>query len=217
MQAPVPHDPPKACGLAVTSLVCGCLGFLLAFLTGIPAIITGHMALGKIKRSGGTIGGTGIATTGLVLGYVTTAMTLVWIMVAALVTPAIFKALERAEMAENVSNVRQLHLGCLSYAMDHDGKYPPTLEALESEGFIMSLDALRYKDGKTKHDWIYSAGHMDTDDMSIILIAAPMTTGSGARPKRIALLLDGSARPMPESDYQQQLRDQQAAESAPGP
>ena len=214
---PIPSGPPKTSGLAIASLVCGCLGFILAFLTGIPAIITGHKALGKIKRSGGTLGGSGIATTGLVLGYVTTGFTVVWLALAALATPAIFKALERANMAENISNVRQIKLAADMYAMDHDGQYPPKVQLLEDTGYIHSLDELRYKDAKdkTRHDWLYTAGHANTDNPTIILFAGPMTESDGK--KRIVCFLDSSSKPLPESDYQRQLRSQRTPESPSGP
>jgi hypothetical protein len=39
-------------------------------LTGIPAIICGHVARGRIARSGGTLGGGGQALGGLLMGYV---------------------------------------------------------------------------------------------------------------------------------------------------
>jgi len=67
---PVPApDPPKAPGLAIASLVLGILGFILLFLSSIPAIITGHIALARIRRSQGRIGGQNIAIAGLACGY----------------------------------------------------------------------------------------------------------------------------------------------------
>ena len=156
-----------------------------------------------------------MATTGLVLGYVTTGLTVVWIAVAALATPVIFKALERANMAANASNGRQIQMVCMSYAMDNDGKFPPDLQTLETEGHIPFLDALRYKESKkAKHDWIYFAGHSESDSYDTILIAAPMTTKGG---KRVVGYLDGSVRTIREAEYQQQIRDQQAAESSSDP
>lgn len=63
---------PASSGLAIASLVCGICGFILG-LTVIPALITGHIALSKIKKSGGIIHGRGMAIAGLILGYITTA------------------------------------------------------------------------------------------------------------------------------------------------
>lgn len=54
-------------GLAVASLICGCAQFIAWILTGIPAIILGHIALSQIKRTGQE--GRGMAIAGLVLGY----------------------------------------------------------------------------------------------------------------------------------------------------
>lgn len=63
---------PASCGLATSSLVCGICSLVLGPLTGIPAIITGHMASGRIKRSGGGLGGGGKALAGMILGYIFT-------------------------------------------------------------------------------------------------------------------------------------------------
>ena len=43
---------------------------------------------------------------------------------AAMATPAIFKALKRAAMAENVSNARQVKMFMEIFASDNDGVYP---------------------------------------------------------------------------------------------
>ncbi len=69
--------PAPTAGLAIASLVCGILGiiscFYLSFL-GIPAVICGHLALGKIKKSMTPIGGHGLAIAGLVMGYISIAV-----------------------------------------------------------------------------------------------------------------------------------------------
>ncbi|MDA8967209.1 DUF4190 domain-containing protein [Akkermansiaceae bacterium] len=57
-------------GLAIASLILGLLGFVFCFITGIPAIITGHIARSRVKASGGTLGGGGIALAGIMLGYI---------------------------------------------------------------------------------------------------------------------------------------------------
>ena len=57
--------------LAIVSLITG-IGswFILPFIAAIAAVITGHMAKTEIKKSNGTLGGNGMATAGLILGYV---------------------------------------------------------------------------------------------------------------------------------------------------
>lgn len=59
--------------LATASLVCGILSWVcLGPLAGIPAIICGHIARGRIERSAGALGGAGLALAGLILGYLST-------------------------------------------------------------------------------------------------------------------------------------------------
>lgn len=67
-----PEIQPKRSGLAIASLICGITAWtvLPIFLTAIAAVITGHMAKKEISAGGGTITGNGMATAGLILGYV---------------------------------------------------------------------------------------------------------------------------------------------------
>ena len=61
--------------MAVASLVLGILGWTLApGLASIAAIITGHMAKNEIKGSMGQLGGDGMATAGLIMGYASVAI-----------------------------------------------------------------------------------------------------------------------------------------------
>ena len=57
--------------VAIWSLILAVLSFTCGWLfTAIPAVICGHIARAKIRKSGGTLGGRGIATVGLILGYI---------------------------------------------------------------------------------------------------------------------------------------------------
>jgi hypothetical protein len=55
-------------GLAIASLVCGIAQIMLGPLSGIPAIILGHVARSRINQTGEQ--GAGLALAGLILGYV---------------------------------------------------------------------------------------------------------------------------------------------------
>lgn len=59
----------KDAGLAIASMVLGIISFVFfgGILTAIPAIICGHIAIGKVKR--GEAKGYGMAIAGLCLGY----------------------------------------------------------------------------------------------------------------------------------------------------
>jgi hypothetical protein len=66
-----PPAGPRTSTMAIVSLIGGIVGWtVLPLLGSIVAVITGHMAKNEIKKSAGTVGGNGMATAGLVLGYI---------------------------------------------------------------------------------------------------------------------------------------------------
>src|SRR5256714_12539074 len=68
---PLPEPVPRTAPTAIWSLVLAVLSFTCGWLfTAIPAVICGHIARAKIRKSGGALGRRGIATGGLVLGYI---------------------------------------------------------------------------------------------------------------------------------------------------
>lgn len=70
----------KTSGWAVASLVLGILSFLcLPFVAAIVAIIFGALARSDIKRSRGEVGGSGLATAGIVLGVVNLSLLLIFV------------------------------------------------------------------------------------------------------------------------------------------
>ncbi len=73
MASPEQQLPPptQSSSLATISLIAGILGWvLLPILGAIIAIFTGHRAKKEIRESAGGLTGDGLATAGLVLGYV---------------------------------------------------------------------------------------------------------------------------------------------------
>jgi hypothetical protein len=62
--------------LALVSMILGIAGFFTS-ITALGAIVTGHMALSQIKKRGDE--GRGMALTGLILGYVVVALTIIGI------------------------------------------------------------------------------------------------------------------------------------------
>jgi hypothetical protein len=72
---PLPPTGPRTSTMAIISLIGGIAGWtVLPFLGSIAAIICGHIAKSEIKKSAGTIGGNGMATAGLILGYLSIAL-----------------------------------------------------------------------------------------------------------------------------------------------
>lgn len=64
--------------LAIWSLVLSCLSLLCGILSSIPAIILGHLSLSEIKKNP-SMQGRGMALAGLIIGYIMTALMLIWI------------------------------------------------------------------------------------------------------------------------------------------
>ena len=90
-----PQTPPptQSSTLATISLIAGILTwFLLPILGALIAIITGHLAKREIRESAGRLTGDGLATAGLVLGYLQLLLIVVpvcVIVILALLGPAI--------------------------------------------------------------------------------------------------------------------------------
>jgi competence protein ComGC len=120
---PVPQ-PPKNSTLAIWSLVLGILSLTLCSLfAGIPAVICGHMASGRVKRSGGLLTGQGLALAGLITGYVGIGLSLLVVpMMLAIVIPNFVKARETAQKNACISNLRQLDGAIEAFALDNKKK-----------------------------------------------------------------------------------------------
>ena len=71
----VPPSGPRTSTMAIISLIGGITGWtILPFLGSIAAIIFGHIAKSEIKKSGGMLAGNGMATAGLIMGYLSIAL-----------------------------------------------------------------------------------------------------------------------------------------------
>ena len=82
---PPPSAPASTSGWAIFSLIAGILAWLGLFgLGGIAAIISGYIAKNEINNSAGRVGGNGMATIGLVLGWLNIALACVGACVAIL-------------------------------------------------------------------------------------------------------------------------------------
>ena len=145
---PTPAASPKT-GLSITSLVLGVLSLLgCLFITGIPAIITGHVAYGRAKKNPQNFGGAPLALTGLILGYVGTFLVTIIAILAALLLPALAKAKGRAQTIQCVNNMKQVGLAARIWSNDHNEVFPPDLLSMSNE--LVSLKILVCPDDKSK-------------------------------------------------------------------
>ncbi len=72
----------KTSTLSIISLIAGILGIFL--IGSMIAIICGHIAHSEIKNSHGKLSGNGLATSGLILGYLGVAFWVIWALVSIL-------------------------------------------------------------------------------------------------------------------------------------
>jgi type II secretory pathway pseudopilin PulG len=107
-------------GMAITSMVLGISSFLCG-ITAIPAVICGHIALGKIKRSGRQLTGEGFAIAGLITGYLGVFVFIA--MLAGLTAPMVIRQRKKADQTEATSNARSVGLALLEFESDY-GSYP---------------------------------------------------------------------------------------------
>jgi hypothetical protein len=118
-------------GLAIASLVLGVLSLLCGgILLGLPAVITGHMALGRVRRSPAQYGGKGLAIAGLALGYASVLLTLI---IMALLLPALAQAKSRATSVACMNNLKQIGLGARIYASDNNDTLPKDFLSMSNE------------------------------------------------------------------------------------
>jgi len=118
-------------GLAITSLVLGIFSILgCVIVASVPAIITGHIALNRSRRSPRQFGKSGLAIAGLSMGYASLALLPI---MAGLLLPALAKAKAKAQQINCVNNMKQIGLAARIWSNDHGDKFPPDIQAMAQE------------------------------------------------------------------------------------
>lgn len=135
-----PYPQPQSKGLAITSMVLGiisvsCLGLVikslvdfsrnmppgtisvawLGFITGLPAIITGHIAHSRARKAPEQYGGARFAKAGFVMGYVSVLFTLLLLAIA---VPFV-RAGQAAMRAECIKNLRLIEAAKEQWAFEN--------------------------------------------------------------------------------------------------
>lgn len=113
--------PPKTSGLAVTSLVLGCLGLISCGITAVIGLGLGIIALLRINKSNGQLGGRGLALAGTI---VSAAVLPLGLISGGIILPQVAKAKQKAAGIICMSNVKQLNLGLIMYANDNKDRFP---------------------------------------------------------------------------------------------
>ena len=132
-QFPKPESPKE--GLAIFSLVLGCIGFFtlgLLLVGSITGAVTGCIAMRRAKREPWLYGGRGMAIAGFVLNLAA----LVWVVPigAAIVIPNLLAARRAANEGSAISTMRLLSMAQAEHLQDF-GKYG-TLDELAEHNLI---------------------------------------------------------------------------------
>jgi hypothetical protein len=136
--------PAQQTGLAIASLVLGIISVLSimcgGILLGLPAIITGHMAVGRARRSPAVYGGKGMAIAGLALGYFSLVLTALmiasfffWFAPNARFGPARQASAATAESIQCVNNLKQIGLAARLYSNDNGDTFPKDFLSMSNE------------------------------------------------------------------------------------
>ena len=152
--------------MAIGSLICGLL--FLFFPAAIAAIILGHLSHSQIRKSAERLKGSGLATGGLVLGYLGVVILPVVLIVAAIAIPNLLRAKMAANEAVAVGSVRTLNTACVTYSGTYGGFPPVTQRARRRRQRRRAVcnrspvDRQRLQTGrKSGYDFHYSAGPID--------------------------------------------------------
>lgn len=212
-----PHVPPmpdlqkpKVSGLAIASVICGLLGIVTFGLTGIAAVITGHMALSAIGKSNGALAGRRMSITGLITGYLTI-LILPIAALAGLALPVIMKQKAAAERAESSSGLGQIGRALFEFEREY-GTFPSDdlateeeefsgltgvrlLDQLEAAGMVTEIDRLLAVGRRWNGDWLYFPGGTTSASGNAPVLISPEIDG-----RRIVLRVDQSVVTVAESD-----------------
>src|SRR5258706_13209291 len=149
--ASTPPLQPKNSGLAVWSLVLGVLAIVLSIvcigpLFAIPAVICGHVAYSRIKRSAGALSGEGLAMGGLITGYIGIALIPVIALLAAIAVPNFVKARDTAQRYACINNLRQIEGAKSSWALERKKNDGEPVMAADIRGYL-STNSLKCPKG----------------------------------------------------------------------
>ncbi|HEX5220294.1 MAG TPA: DUF4190 domain-containing protein [Verrucomicrobiae bacterium] len=165
---PVFHGNPKTSGLAIGALVLGILAIVLTLvcigpLFAIPAVICGHIAHSRIKRSGGAMAGGGMALAGLITGYIGLALGIFLVpMMMAIAIPNFVKGRDTAMRNACINNLRQIDGAKERWALENKKGDDAVPTEAELDAFLQNHKMSQMKCLKKGTYSINSVGELPT-------------------------------------------------------
>ena len=178
------HPPPPPVvqtnsGKAIASLISGVIGLLtlVLFIPGVIAVVLGHIARGDIRRSQGRLKGDGMALTGLIMGYVTSAGFPFILIIAAIAIPNFLVARISANEASAISSLRTIYATVSNY-QSLKNRYPDSLMEMKTEGLLEDQLASGQKSG---YVFTYRTTTLSDGTPGFEATAEPLQPGSTGR------------------------------------
>lgn len=137
--APTPPEVPQARtnGLALTSFLLGIFSVVLCgvgVVLAIPGLICGIIGMGRVKKSGGTQKGHGLALAGTILSGVAIVMFPIVFLLAAIAIPNFVKARNAAQKNACVANLRTIDAAKATWALENKKASSETPDAIQLYG-----------------------------------------------------------------------------------
>lgn len=102
----------------------------LAPILGVFGVVFGHRARRQIRRSGGLLAGKGMATTGMMLGYVGLGLWLLLFITTNGFVPGLVRSRVAANQASAVGSLRTINTAAITYDSTYNQGFPLSLAVL---------------------------------------------------------------------------------------
>ncbi len=201
--APARPKAVRTSGAALWSAIFGVAAIIfcpIGILFAVPAIVAGHSARSSILSSMGKIGGQGLATAGLALGYT---YATIFFLAVVFGTSYIKPLSSFFEQRANTESAKVIIAAATSFASDHGGNFPAQLSELVPDYLPEGvLETPRYIEPGSLPpeylDFTYYPGHNTESGSRIILLSAPDADRSY---QRLVGYLDGRVDVIAEEDF----------------
>ena len=128
-------------------------------------------------------------------------------------TPAPTEANDGERLAGELAHLKMLGHALRLHADEHDGRYPASIADIEWRQSQPGMDAgnlpavaSRFHPADTGKamDWLYYAGHTETDPADTILVASPVPVGAH-QDQRMVTRISNVTEVLAESEFQRQV------------